>query len=216
MIVLSLTEEDRDLLLLLSKEARDSVMLSLLTGNENVADEKAKIVYAKIKQGEERRKKDRERKKMVRGSESPRTFHGVSKEFPKTPPSPPSPPFLPPSPSSPEPPLSSPPYNPPSPSPTTRRARGRSDAEFAVFWSAYPKKVGKKSARKAFDHVSEPVESLVTAIKRQECSAQWSRDGGQYIPNPTTWLNQERWEDQLPQRPSANPFLDMLEELDES
>ena len=100
--------------------------------------------------------------------------------------------------------------------PTTRRARGRSDEEFAVFWSAYPKKVGKKSARKAFDHVSEPVESLVTAIKRQECSAQWSRDGGQYIPNPTTWLNQERWEDQLPQRPSANPFLDMLEELDES
>ena len=199
MIVLSLTEEDRDLLLLLSPEQRDSVMLSLLTGNENVADEKAKIVYAKIKQGEERRKKDRERKKMVRGSESPRTFHGISKEFPKAPPSPPSPPFL-----------------PPSPSPTTRRARGRSDAEFAVFWSAYPKKVGKKSARKAFDHVSEPVESLVTAIKRQECSAQWSRDGGQYIPNPTTWLNQERWEDQLPQRPSANPFLDMLEELDES
>ena len=84
-----------------------------------------------------------------------------------------------------------------------------------MFWSAYPKKVGKKSARKAFDHVSEPVESLVTAIKRQECSAQWSRDGGQYIPNPTTWLNQERWEDQLPQRPSANPFLDMLEDLDE-
>ena len=32
MIVLSLTGEDRDLLLLLSAEQRDSVLLSLLTG----------------------------------------------------------------------------------------------------------------------------------------------------------------------------------------
>lgn len=213
MIVLSLTEEDRDLLLLLSKEARDSVMLALLTGKENFSFPAAESVYKQIKKRE--RAREASRKTSKRHRDSHRDSHSDVTVI-VTPPSPPSPPFLPPSPSSPEPPLSSPPYNPPSPSPTTRRARGRSDAEFAVFWSAYPKKVGKKSARKAFDHVSEPVESLVTAIKRQECSAQWSRDGGQYIPNPTTWLNQERWEDQLPQRPSANPFLYMLEELDES
>ena len=213
MIVLSLTEEDRDLLLLLSPAHRDSVMLSLLTGKEEFSGLPAEAVYLQIKRRE--RAREASRKTSKRHRDSHRDNH-CDVTVTVTPPSPPSPPFLPPSPSSPEPPLSSPPYNPPSPSPTTRRARGRSDAEFAVFWSAYPKKVGKKSARKAFDHVSEPVESLVTAIKRQECSAQWSRDGGQYIPNPTTWLNQERWEDQLPQRPSANPFLDMLEELDES
>lgn len=216
MIVLSLTEEDRDLLLLLSPEQRDSVLLSLLTGEEDFADNQSEIAYLRIRERVVKRNKERDRVKKYRERFGTRTVRAQYAESTSTLPSPPSPPFLPPSPSSPEPPLSSPPYNPPSPSPTTRRARGRSDAEFAVFWSAYPKKVGKKSARKAFDHVSEPVESLVTAIKRQECSAQWSRDGGQYIPNPTTWLNQERWEDQLPQKLSANPFLDMLEELDES
>ena len=25
------------------------------------------------------------------------------------------------------------------------------------------------------------------------------KDGGQYIPNPATWLNQQRWEDILPE-----------------
>lgn len=69
--------------------------------------------------------------------------------------------------------------------------------DFEVFWSAYPKKVGKQAAKKAFEKVNVPVESLVSAIRRQECSAQWSKDGGQYIPNPTTWLNQGRWEDEL-------------------
>lgn len=68
---------------------------------------------------------------------------------------------------------------------------------FEKFWSAYPKKVGKKSAKKAFDRVKIPVETLLTAIERQKCSAQWSRDNGQYIPNPATWLNQGRWEDEL-------------------
>lgn len=57
--------------------------------------------------------------------------------------------------------------------------------------------MGKKSAKKAFDKVQVPVETLVTAIRRQECSAQWSKDSGQFIPNPSTWLNQERWEDEL-------------------
>jgi hypothetical protein len=72
-------------------------------------------------------------------------------------------------------------------------------AEFDRFWSAYPKKVGKISAKKAFEHVIKtvPLESLLTAIERQKCGSQWSRDGGQYIPNPTTWLNQGRWEDEI-------------------
>ena len=71
------------------------------------------------------------------------------------------------------------------------------DEDFEIFWKAYPKKVGKGSAKKAFGKVKVPVETLVTAIRRQECSDQWSRDNGQYIPHPSTWLNQERWEDEI-------------------
>ena len=77
--------------------------------------------------------------------------------------------------------------------------KGRTDAEFAEFWNAYPTKVGKQPARKAFDKVKVPVKTLVDAIERQKCSSQWSKDGGQYIPNPATWLNQQRWEDVLPE-----------------
>lgn len=69
---------------------------------------------------------------------------------------------------------------------------------FDRFWQSYPKKVGKQAAGKAFGKVKVPVETLLTAIERQKCSDQWSRDNGQYIPNPATWLNQGRWEDELP------------------
>ena len=76
-------------------------------------------------------------------------------------------------------------------------ARARAKNGFDAFWSEYPKKVGKESAKKAFAKVSEPVETLLYALKRQKCSIQWTKDGGQYIPNPSTWLNQRRWEDDV-------------------
>lgn len=73
-------------------------------------------------------------------------------------------------------------------------------AGFDRFWAIYPKKVGKESARKAFERARKkaPLASLLTAVERQKCSSQWSRDNGQYIPNPATWLNQGRWEDEFP------------------
>lgn len=70
---------------------------------------------------------------------------------------------------------------------------------FERFWAVYPRKVGKQSAKRAFEKVKVPLETLVTAVERQKCSAQWMRDSGQYIPNPTTWLNQGRWDDELPE-----------------
>lgn len=36
---------------------------------------------------------------------------------------------------------------------------------------------------------------MMQALGRQKASADWQKDGGQYIPLPTTWLNGERWED---------------------
>ena len=68
---------------------------------------------------------------------------------------------------------------------------------FDDFWAAYPKKTGKGEARKAFAKVKVPVEKLIAAVENQKRSVQWQKDGGQYIPNPSTWLNQGRWEDEL-------------------
>ena len=70
-------------------------------------------------------------------------------------------------------------------------------ATFDQFWKAYPKKVGKQAALKAFQRVKVPLETLLTAIDRQKRGEQWSRDNGRYIPNPATWLNQGRWDDEV-------------------
>lgn len=68
---------------------------------------------------------------------------------------------------------------------------------FLEFWSAYPRKVGKGAAWSAWKKARRPdVQVLVTAAEDQARSEQWRKDGGQYIPNPATWLNQRRWEDE--------------------
>ena len=70
---------------------------------------------------------------------------------------------------------------------------------FARFWAAYPRKVSKETARKAFERI-DPDEDLLNvmleAIEKQKLSPQWQEDGGKYIPHPATWLNGKRWEDE--------------------
>ena len=74
--------------------------------------------------------------------------------------------------------------------------RKRED-DFETFWNAYPRKEGKQKARAAFAKVTEPVEILLDAIEDHKKSAQWEKDGGQFIPHAATWLNGKRWLDQM-------------------
>lgn len=68
---------------------------------------------------------------------------------------------------------------------------------FDEFWSAYPKKTGKALVLSMWDRINESdIEKIMAALAWQKQSEQWVRDGGQYIPNPATWLNQRRWEDE--------------------
>lgn len=68
---------------------------------------------------------------------------------------------------------------------------------FDRFWEAYPKKVGKEAARNAFRRVrGVSIETILQAIARQKDSRQWREENGRFIPNPATWLNQGRWEDE--------------------
>ena len=71
------------------------------------------------------------------------------------------------------------------------------ETDFDRFWKAYPRKVGKQTALKAFRKVNTPLETLLNAIEVQKRSKQWQKDNGQFIPHPTTWLNQWRWEDEV-------------------
>lgn len=83
---------------------------------------------------------------------------------------------------------------------------------FAVFWQAYPKKVGKKDAEKAFKKAKMPLDVLLSAIEAQKNGAQWQKENGRFIPNPATWLNQGRWDDEVAPQKSGNVFLDLAEE----
>ena len=74
-------------------------------------------------------------------------------------------------------------------------------ARFDEFWAAYPRKVGKQAAWKAWSKLkpsAELTKAILSAVEYQRNCPQWQKDGGQYIPNPATWLNQGRWEDRLP------------------
>ena len=70
--------------------------------------------------------------------------------------------------------------------------------EFERFWAAYPNKVGKKAAQKAFQNAQNrpQINDLLDALARACKSEKWRKDGGQFIPNPTTRLNQGRWDDE--------------------
>lgn len=74
------------------------------------------------------------------------------------------------------------------------------EKRFEAFWTAYPRKVGKQAALKVWMRLcpnAETSDAILTAVELQKKGRAWLRDGGQYIPNPATWLGQGRWEDEV-------------------
>lgn len=80
---------------------------------------------------------------------------------------------------------------------------------FERFWAAYPRKVGKAAAFKAFQKVRPEealLEQMLETIRREKGSLQWQEEGGRFIPHPATWLNQGRWEDEPLEAAEADPY----------
>ena len=73
----------------------------------------------------------------------------------------------------------------------------KENPDFDAFWKAYPRKTAKKNAEQAWKKVTTPIETILNAIERHKKLPQWIKDNGAFIPHPATWLNQERWNDQL-------------------
>jgi hypothetical protein len=75
-----------------------------------------------------------------------------------------------------------------------------SKARFEAFWDVYPKKIAKKAACTAWKKLKMTdalFAKIMAAVEKQRKCKQWRKDGGQYVPNPSTWLNGERWEDEV-------------------
>lgn len=74
---------------------------------------------------------------------------------------------------------------------------------FEAFWQAYPRRVGKADAIKAWQKLAPDVElraRMLAAVTVQAKSRDWLKDGGAFIPHPATWLNGRRWEDEAPEQ----------------
>lgn len=75
------------------------------------------------------------------------------------------------------------------------------ETPFDTFWREYPRKTGKGDARKKFAKAltKTSFENIMAALWKVKASAQWQKDDGQFVPYPATWLNQERWDDEVGQ-----------------
>lgn len=79
-------------------------------------------------------------------------------------------------------------------------------AAFAEFWAFYPRRVGRTPAERAWAKLDpDPAlrQTMLHALDVQKRSPQWTKDGGQFVPHPATWLNQRRWEDE-PEKPAQH------------
>jgi len=67
--------------------------------------------------------------------------------------------------------------------------------KFAQFWSLYPRRVGKTAAKKAFDKAVDSVglETVLDGVKRFASDPYLPET--KFIPHPSTWLNEGRWDD---------------------
>jgi len=69
---------------------------------------------------------------------------------------------------------------------------------FLDFWTAYPRKVGKGAALRAYQKIKAPrpgLNQILASIKAHEKTEQWKSKT--LIPHPSTFLNERRWEDEF-------------------
>lgn len=73
-----------------------------------------------------------------------------------------------------------------------------STIHFDQFWDAYPpgkRKVDKRGCFKLWqrDRLDEQIAPILKALKLQRADDDWTKSGGNYIPMPSVYLNQQRW-----------------------
>lgn len=72
------------------------------------------------------------------------------------------------------------------------------EKDFNLFWKKYPKKVGKNHAIKAWINVKPDINVVLKNLEWQINSKAWTKNDGEYQPNPSTYLNQGRYLDEPP------------------
>ena len=87
--------------------------------------------------------------------------------------------------------------------------------DFARFWAAYPRRVGKQDALKAWQKLkpdAELVAQMIATLGWQVNQPQWQKDDGQFVPYPASWLRAGCWDDE-PFRPTVKSPAETFSEL---
>ena len=74
-------------------------------------------------------------------------------------------------------------------------------SSFSSFWSAYPRKVGKGQAQKAYAKAIRKAEPEVILARLEVWKASKDFPEVGFVPHASTWLNGERWLDELGDEP---------------
>lgn len=73
---------------------------------------------------------------------------------------------------------------------------------FDEFWKAYPNRKGKGAAAKKYEKIdADTHKQILLAIEAQKKYRLAARTTGEFMPDwcmPITWLNQQRWLDEIP------------------
>jgi len=81
------------------------------------------------------------------------------------------------------------------------------DKEFLEFWSMYPRRVGKGNAVKAWTKAVKKSSSIEIMAGLERYKEKINRDGTEekFIAHPATWLNANRWEDEITELQKQTP-----------
>ena len=92
------------------------------------------------------------------------------------------------------------------------------DGEFDTFWEAYGRRGGRKEALAAFVKAKKSktwpgLEVVLAKVAEWRKSDQWTKDGGQFQPHASTWLNNERWDEEPPKKQNEEPDFALPEDF---
>lgn len=71
--------------------------------------------------------------------------------------------------------------------------------EFDTFWKEYPRKVNKGTAKKAFEKALKQTDLQTIMSGLETLRIQVAGKGQEFIPHASSWLNGERWTDEIDQ-----------------
>jgi hypothetical protein len=97
---------------------------------------------------------------------------------------------------------------------TDTKAVVQNSAEFDQMWDMYPKKVKKKVAEKAFNRLSNTDRSNLLAHLPDRITDDPAFENRQFIPDPPTFINQRRWEDEDWKPIAESPSTPHVSELE--